>query len=97
MSISQPPSAAQIVERLGDPVFVIAADGADSAARSVIYANAAARQLFRIAGDRAPLATVFRKPALLEAVEEAFAGKPSEAVYETAGAQPRWWRGCMPG
>jgi two-component system phosphate regulon sensor histidine kinase PhoR len=61
----------------------------------VIYANAAARQLFRIAGDRAPLATVFRKPQLLEAVDEAFAGKPSEAVYESSGAQPRWWRGCV--
>jgi two-component system phosphate regulon sensor histidine kinase PhoR len=95
MPLHQPPSAAQIVERLGDPVFVIEAGGDDPAERSVIYANAAARQLFRIAGDRAPLATVFRKPQLLEAVEEAFAGKPSEAVYETAGAQPRWWRGCV--
>lgn len=94
MSISQPPSAAQIVEHLGDPIFVIASGGeADS--RSVIYANAAARKLFRIVGDRAPLATVFRKPQLLEAVDEAFAGKPSEAVYETGGAQPRWWRGCV--
>jgi two-component system phosphate regulon sensor histidine kinase PhoR len=95
MPLHQPPSAAQIVERLGDPVFVIEAGGDDPAERSVIYANAAARRLFRIAGDRAPLATVFRKPQLLEAVEEAFAGKPSEAVYETAGAQPRWWRGCV--
>ena len=89
----EPPAAAQIVERLGDPVFVIAADGPE--ARSVIYANAAARKLFRIIGERAPLATVFRKPQLLEAVEEAFAGRPSEAVYESGGAPPRWWRGCV--
>lgn len=95
MSISQPPSAAQIVERLSDPVFVIAANGSDLASRSVIYANAAARQLFRIAGDRAPLTTVFRKPQLLDAIEEALAGRPSEAVYETGGAQSRWWRGCV--
>ena len=95
MSISQPPSAAQIVEHLGDPVFVIASGADPSDSRSVIYANAAARQLFRVVGDRAPLATVFRKPQLLDAVDEAFAGKPSEAVYETGGAQPRWWRGCV--
>ena len=95
MSISQPPSAAQIVEHLGDPVFIIAADGPSANARSVIYANAAARQLFRIVGERAPLATVFRKPQLLEAVEEAFAGRPSEAAYESSGAQPRWWRGSV--
>lgn len=95
MSLTPPPSAAEIVERLGDPVFVIAADGADATSRTVIYANAAARRLFRIAGERGPLATVFRKPQLLEAVEEAFAGKPGEAVYESGGAQPRWWRGSV--
>jgi two-component system phosphate regulon sensor histidine kinase PhoR len=95
MSLSPPPSAAEIVERLGDPIFVIAAADADAASASILYANAAARRLFRIVGERAPLATVFRKPQLLEAVEQAFAGKASEAVYESGGAQPRWWRGSV--
>lgn len=95
MSLNPPPSAGQIVETLDDPVFIIAADGTDPAAQAVIYANGAARRLFRIAGDRAPLATIFRKPQLLQAVDEAFGGASSEAVYESGGAQPRWWRGSV--
>lgn len=74
--------------------MVIAAQEADDlAGRRFVLANAAARELFRISGDRALLVTAIRNPEVLEAVDESlFGGVPGEAAYETAGAQERVWK-----
>jgi two-component system phosphate regulon sensor histidine kinase PhoR len=59
----------------------------------LIYANAAARELFRTSRETAPLVTVVRDPRILEAVDEALFGKiAGESVYEAGGVQDRVWR-----
>jgi two-component system phosphate regulon sensor histidine kinase PhoR len=85
---------AAVLEILDDPVLVVVGDEPeDLAARRVIYANAAARELFRSTRDAAPLVTMVRDPRVLEAVDEALYGQiPSETTYESGGAQDRVWR-----
>ncbi|MDB5468645.1 MAG: ATPase [Caulobacter sp.] len=88
--VSQGPFRA-LVESLPDPVLVIEGDPDEPAARRIVFANAAARDLLpgRLEGMR--LVTALRNPELLEAVDEALLGAPGSAQMETGGAQERVW------
>lgn len=90
---SSAPPYATILERLPDPLMVIAAEEADDlTGRRFMFANAAARELFRIQRDGTLLVTAVRNPQVLEAVDEALFGGIERAVeYETGGAQGRSW------
>ncbi|WP_425996972.1 sensor histidine kinase [Caulobacter sp. DWR1-3-2b1] len=87
------PPFATILERLPDPLMVIAAEEADDlTGRRFVFANAAARELFRIQRDATLLVTAVRNPQVLEAVDEALFGGIERAVeYETGGTQGRSW------
>ena len=84
----------EILESLPDPVMVISAQEADDVAgRRFIFANAAAREFFRIQSSGALLVTAIRNPKILEVVDEAlFGGVPGEAAYDSGGAQDRYLR-----
>jgi two-component system phosphate regulon sensor histidine kinase PhoR len=85
---------AAILETLEDPMLVVTGDAPeDLAGRRLIFANAAARELFRTTRESAALVTVVRDPKVLEVVDEALFGNiASETVYEAGGAQDRAWR-----
>ena len=87
------PPFATILERLPDPLMVIAAEEADDlTGRRFVFANAAARELFRIQREGTLLVTAVRNPQVLEAVDEALFGNIERAVeYETGGTQGRSW------
>jgi len=82
------------IEILPDPILLVAGqDPDDLIDRRFIFANAAARDLFRITRGSGPLATAVRTPEVLEAVDEAlFGGVTGEAAYQPGGAQDRVWR-----
>ena len=86
--------SAAVLDALEDPVLVITGDEPDDiVGRRLIYANAAARDLFRTNRDARPLVTAVRDPKVLEAVDEAlFGGIVSEADYAAGGAQDRVWK-----
>jgi two-component system phosphate regulon sensor histidine kinase PhoR len=85
-----PPYSA-LINALPDPILVISAiEPDDLTGRRYIFANSAARELFRIEGGEGLLVSAVRDPHLLEAVDQAlFEGRDAEAVYETGGAQTR--------
>ncbi len=88
------PAAAlmEVAEGLPDPVMVISGyDPGDFAGRQVLFANLAARELFRIPAE-AMLLTAVRNPEVLEVVDEAlFAGIEGQTFYEAGGVQDRYW------
>ena len=85
---------AAVLNALEDPVLVVSGEEPDDlAGRRLVYANAAAGELFRAARDAAPLATVVRDPRVLEVVDEALYGRiASETTYAAGGVQDRVWR-----
>ena len=85
---------AALINALPDPILAVAAqERGDVTGRRYVFANSAARELFRIEGGEGLLVNLIRDPQLLEAVEEAlFLARDAEAVYETGGAQPRTYR-----
>ncbi len=85
---------AAILETLEDPMMVVTGDEPDDlAGRRVIYANAAARELFPTTRETAALVTAVRDPKVLEVVDEALFGQiASETAYEAGGVQDRVWR-----
>jgi two-component system phosphate regulon sensor histidine kinase PhoR len=85
---------AAVLEALEDPVLVVSGDEPeDLIGRRLIYANAAARELFRTSRAAAPLVTAVRDPKVLETVDEALFGRiASEADYAAGGVQDRVWR-----
>lgn len=87
------PPFASILDRLPDPLMVIAAEEADDlTGRRFLFANAAARELFKIQPEGGLLVTAVRNPRVLEAVDEAlFGGVEGLAEFETGGAQGRAW------
>ncbi|WP_309997591.1 ATP-binding protein [Caulobacter segnis] len=87
-----PPFAA-ILDRLPDPLMVIAAEEADDlTGRRFLFANAAARELFKIQHPGQLLVTAVRNPRVLEAVDEAlFGGVEGLVEFETGGTQGRAW------
>ena len=82
----------EVAEGLPDPVMVISGyDPDDFAGRRVLFANLAARELFRIPTE-AMLLTAVRNPEVLEVVDEAlFAGIEGQTFYEAGGVQDRYW------
>ncbi|HEY3797369.1 MAG TPA: ATP-binding protein [Caulobacteraceae bacterium] len=83
-----------VLDALEDPVLVVSGDEPDDlASRRLIYANAAAGELFRPTREAAPLVTAVRDPKVLEVVDEALFGRiTSETLYFAGGAQDRVWR-----
>lgn len=84
---------AQVLERLPDPVMVVAAGARELAAdRRIAFANAAARELFRLKGEGQPLISAIRNPKVLEAVEASlFEDAEREVAYDAVGVQDRHW------
>jgi two-component system phosphate regulon sensor histidine kinase PhoR len=87
------PTAA-VLDALSDPVLVVTGEEPDDlAGRRLIYANAAARELFRTTRETAPLVTAVRDPKVLEIVDEALFGRiAGETSYQAGGVQDRVWR-----
>lgn len=92
-AVEEVPPFAAILDRLPDPLMVIAAEEADDlTGRRFLFANAAARELFKIQHQGALLVTAVRNPRVLEAVDEAlFGGVEGVVEFETGGAQGRSW------
>ena len=90
---TSPQGQGQVLERLPDPVMVVAAGAGESAAdRKIAFANAAARELFRLKGAGQPLISAIRHPKVLEAVEASlFENAEREVAYDAVGAQDRHW------
>jgi two-component system phosphate regulon sensor histidine kinase PhoR len=93
VAVERAPPFAAILDRLPDPLMVIAAEEADDlTGRRFLFANAAARDLFKIQHPGALLVTAVRNPRVLEAVDEALFGNVEGVVeFETGGAQGRSW------
>jgi len=83
-----------VLEALEDPVLVVSGEEPDDiAGRRLIYANAAARELFRTSREAGPLVTAVRDPKVLDTVDEAlFGGVSGEASYAAGGVQDRVWK-----
>ena len=83
---------AEVAEGLPDPVLVISGyDQSDFAGRRILFANQAARELFRVTSETM-LVTAMRNPEVLELVDRAlFGGLEGQAAYEAGGAQDRYW------
>ena len=84
---------AAILEELSDPVMVIeAGEGLEVTGHRLIFANAAARDIFRVHRPDARLITAIRNPQVIELVEEAlFGGLAGHVAFEAGGAQERLW------
>jgi two-component system, OmpR family, phosphate regulon sensor histidine kinase PhoR len=87
-AVDRGPPYALILENLPDPLMVIAAEEPhDLTGRRFVFANAAARELFRIQRQGGFLVTAMRNPQVLEAVDESlFGGLERSVAYETGGA-----------
>ena len=91
--VERGPPFAAILENLPDPLMVIAAEEADDlTGRRFLFANAAARDLFRIQSRGGLLVSAVRAPLVLEAVDESLFGGIERAVsFDTGGVQAREW------
>jgi two-component system phosphate regulon sensor histidine kinase PhoR len=83
-----------ILERLTEPVLLASGgERSDLNSRRFLFANAAARALFRIQRPEGPLSTAVRAPEVLAAVDEAlFDRVTGHALYQAGGVQDRVWR-----
>ncbi|GGL30759.1 sensor histidine kinase [Caulobacter rhizosphaerae] len=94
-----PPPFGLILETLPDPLMVIAAEEADDlTGRRFVFANAAARDLFKLQPRGGLLVSALRSPQVLEAVDESLFGGVRRSVdYVGGGAQGREWAAhCAP-
>jgi len=84
---------AAILEDLADPVMVIeAGEPYEVTGHRLLFANSAARELFRAYRPDARLINVIRNPQVIELVDEALFGEVAGfAAFETGGAQDRTW------
>ena len=91
--VDQPPPFGLILETLPDPLMVIAAEEADDlTGRRFVFANLAARDLFKLAPRGGLLVSAVRNPQVLEAVDESlFGGLRRSVDYVGGGAQGREW------
>ena len=91
--VDRPPPFALILETLPDPLMVIAAEEADDlTGRRFVFANAAARELFKLQPRGGLLVSAVRNPQVLEAVDESlFGGLRRSVDYVGGGAQGREW------
>ena len=84
-----------ILGALPDPVMVIAGHEPDDiAGRWIVFANAAARQMFQLRDGGGLLVSAVRNPEVLECVDEAlFGGINGTTIFETSGgARDQYWR-----
>ncbi len=83
-----------MLESLPEPVLLAAAgEPEDVTGPRLLFANAAARELWRLQSPGGLLAAAVRHPLVLEAMEEALFGRiAAEAVFEEGGAVDRIWR-----
>ena len=88
------PPYALMLETLPEPVMLAAGGDPDAVSGPrLLFANAAARELWRAPSRGGLLAAAVRHPMVLEAMDEALYGRIfSEAVFEEGGAQERIWR-----
>ena len=91
--VDQPPPFGLILETLPDPLMVIAAEEADDlTGRRFVFANAAARDLFKLQPRGGLLVSAMRSPQVLEAVDESLFGGIRRSVdYVGGGTQAREW------
>jgi two-component system phosphate regulon sensor histidine kinase PhoR len=82
----------EVAEGMPDPMLVIGGyDQGDFAGRRILFANLAARDLFRVPSEAMLLAAV-RNPEVLEVVDQAlFGGIEAQTAYEAGGVQDRYW------
>lgn len=82
-----------IIESLEDPLMVIAAGSpGETAGHRLVFANLAARTLFRILRQDARLITAIRNPQVIELVDEALIGGISgHTAFAAGGAHDRTW------
>ncbi len=82
----------EMVEGLPAPVLVIGGyDEGDFAGRRILFANLAARDLFRVP-SQAMLVSAVRNPEVLDVVDQAlFGGIEAQTAYEAGGVQDRYW------
>lgn len=86
------PAAHLILELLPEPVILVRGGG-EGEAPEIAYGNQAAREVFRIELEGAPLGAALRRPEVLESIEAALATSTNaEVAFETIGVQPRFWR-----
>ncbi|HTK36200.1 MAG TPA: ATP-binding protein [Caulobacteraceae bacterium] len=87
-------SAVEALEALPDPLMLVeGGEPDDFAARRLVFANAAARELLRIPREGGLLVSAIRRPEVLEAVDESLFGRVDAATaFETGGAQDRFWK-----
>ena len=98
-ALDQPPPFGLILETLPDPLMVVAAEEADDlTGRRFVFANAAARELFKLQPRGGLLVSALRSPQVLEAVDESLFGGVRRSVdYVGGGAQGREWAAhCAP-
>ena len=83
-----------MLEAAPEPVLLVAdQESGGLSSRRVIYANDAARALFRIPPEGALLASVIRHPQALEVVERCLgAGTEANAAFDFGGPPTRSWR-----
>lgn len=92
-----PPAAtvpfAAILEKLDEPVMVIeGAEPFETTGHRLIFANASARERFRVFRPDARLITVIRNPQVIELIEEAlFGGIRGQTTFETGATRDRIW------
>ncbi|MDC7682597.1 ATP-binding protein [Asticcacaulis sp. BYS171W] len=88
------PSFQEVLRAIPDPVMVVSGvEPNDIAGRWVVFANTAAREEFHITGENGLLVSSVRNPEVLEAVDEALFGNiRRDTVFETSGAQDKFWR-----
>lgn len=98
-TVFDPPPFGLILETLPDPLMVIAGEEADDlTGRRFVFANAAARELFKLQASGGLLVSAIRSPQVLEAVDESLFGDLRRSVdYVGGGAQGREWAAhCAP-
>lgn len=88
------PGFQEALSAIPDPVLIVSGfEPHDIAGRWIVFANAAARNLFAIAGEGSLLVSSVRNPQVLEAVDDAlFTGQARHTSFETSGAQDRFWQ-----
>lgn len=82
------------LEGLRDPILVVEGSSpTDLTGRRIIFANAAARALFRVRDTGTLLASAVRDPDVLECIDESlFGGLQAETAYEPRDTQERVWK-----
>jgi two-component system phosphate regulon sensor histidine kinase PhoR len=89
----EPPPYELALETLPDPVILLMLPAEDAAAPRYVFANRAARELFRIVRPEGLLAGSVRNPIVLETVAEALVGNVEcRALLEPPAGQERVWQ-----